>query len=439
MLLPLDLRSWIPEDDPVHFFIHTIEGLSLESLSVNERGTGSRQYPPRMMLTLLLYCYSQGVFSSRKIEQATIRDIAVRYLACNLHPDHDTIARFRRKNAALLQECFEQVLTMAKDGGMLKVGRVSVDGTHMRANASIDNNLTPDRAAEIGTKIKEDVAELLKQAELADEADTEEDGDRLPEALQGREKILERLKKVNEEAEKRAKQRHKKALEEHAEKMRKREEATRKSGSAPKAPPAEPEVKSGEQVNLTDPESRVMRKNNRAGCTQSYNAQAVVCNESMLIIGQHVSQCSNDTQELLPALASIPAGVGQPTEVLADSGYGSRAAAAGLESAGMEGFISIGGESQHRDRSYDYRPRKPKPPPDPKAPWRVAMKKKLETKEGRQIYSERFHTVEPVFGIIKSVFGFRQFSMRGLAKVEAEWSLVSTAYNLKRMFKLQKA
>jgi len=182
-----------------------------------------------------------------------------------------------------------------------------------------------------------------------------------------------------------------------------------------------------------------MRKNNRSSHTQSYNAQAVVCNESMLIVGQHVSQCSNDFLELLPALASIPAGLGQPTEVLADSGYASETAAAGLEAAGIEGFISTGGESQHRDRSYDYRPRKPKQKPEPKAPWRVAMKKKLEAKEGRQIYSERFHTVEPVFGIIKEVLGFRQFSMRGLAKVEAEWTLVSTAYNLKRMFALQRA
>jgi len=440
MLLPEDLRSWIPEDDMVHFVVETIEGLSLsKGLGVNERGTGSKQYPPRMMLMLLVYCYSQGVFSSRKIERATHRDIAVRYLAGNLHPDHDTIARFRRSNPDLLQECFEKVLLLAKDCGILKIGRVSVDGTHIYADASIDKNLTADRAAEIEAQVNKDVEALLAEAEACDAEEGGPDGDTLPEALASREKIRERVRLVREEADRRAVERHEKAVWDHAEKVRKREASADKRGGRIKPPPAAPEVKGGEQINLTDPGSRVMRKSKRSSCTQSYNAQAVVSNESMLIVGNHVSQCSNDSGELLPAVASIPKALGQPGELLADSSYGSATAVEGLKAAGIEGYISIGGESQHRDRSYDYRPREPKPPPDPKAPWRVEMKAKLETEKGRQIYRERFHTVEPVFGIIKEAIGFRQFSMRGLAKVEAEWELVATAYNLKRMFNLLRA
>lgn len=443
LLMPPTLQEWVRDDDMVHFVIEAVEGLTLKGLKTNDRGSGKAQYPPRMMVALLIYCYTQGLFSSRKIEHATYDKVSVRYLTGDTHPDHDTVATFRRKNLGLFTECFKEVLVLATELGVLKVGRVSVDGTLVRANASMDKNLTPERAAEIEQQLDLDIAELLERAEEADRQE-EADGDSLPESLASRQKLKAKIARVKEEAARRAAQRHAEEKSDYEERMERREAKARREGRKPrgrkpKPPPEEPEIRGDEQINLTDRDSRVMKKSKRSGFEQSYNAQAVVSNESMLVVGQRVGQSSSDQGELVADIESVPAELGAPDEVLADSGYGNEAAVAELEGRGMDLYVSVCGESQHRNRSYDYRPRKAKKSAEPKAPWRVKMKRKLEEKEGREIYGERFHTVEPVFGVIKAAMGFRMFSMRGIEKVSAEWELVCTAYNLKRLFGLTRA
>lgn len=432
LLLPPDLRDWIPEDDMVHFVIEAIHGMKLTQLRSNERGSGSAQYPPRMMLSLLVYCYSHGIFSSRKIERATHRDVAVRYLTGDTHPDHDTIATFRRSNSALLKECFVQVLLLAKELKILSVGTVSVDGTQVRANASKAKNVTYDRAGELIEQLELDISELLEQADRSDLVD--KDRESLPKDLARREKLLAKLKEARAKGEARAQKRFEKEQKAYEEKLKAREERSVK-GTEPKAPTSSP--KGDKQINLTDGESRIMRKSKRSSFEQSYNAQAVVDAETMLIVGQRVSQSAVDNNELIPDIEAIPDELGKPREVLADSGYANEKSVKAMEEKGIDPYISVGSENSHRHRRYEFRAKKSERPREPKAPWRIKMKAKLESEEGQAKYQKRFHTVEPVFGIIKQVLGFRQFSVRGLEKVESEWELVSTAYNLKRLFVLQ--
>ena len=187
LLLPPDLREWVPEDDMVHFVIEAVERMTLPSLKINRRGTGSEQYPPRMMLALLIYCYAQGIFGSRRIERATYRDVAVRYLTGDTHPDHDTICTFRRENLEALSEAFLGVLQLARQMGVLKVGAVSVDGTHVAANASKDRNVRYDRAGELDEQLQKDIAELMERAERTDQED-EEDGRKLPDEIARRDR-----------------------------------------------------------------------------------------------------------------------------------------------------------------------------------------------------------------------------------------------------------
>jgi len=434
LLLPPDLRDWIQEDDMVHFVIDAVQGLVLEHLHYNESGSGSPQYPPRMMLSLLLYCYSQAIFSSRKIETATYRNVSVRFLTADTHPDHDTIAAFRSDNPELLKECFVKVVLLANKLGMVKMGKVSVDGSKFRANASKHRNVTAKRADELIPEIEADLAELVKQAEAADQSN-EIDGDKLPESIANRQKLLEKLKVAKAEAERRAKEKHAEKQREYEEKCRKRE--AKQKGPKPKPPPDEPEIDEDQQINFTDPDSRVMRNGSNKAFEQNYNPQAVVDNENGILIGARVSQSGNDFGELLANVESIPEELGLPDQLLADSGYGSGEEVLALEAQGVDMYVCMGREAEQLRRAYEFRPDPPKGSPEPKAQWRVEMKAKLATEEGRKIYGERFHSGEVVFGIIKHVLGFRQFSMRGIEKVVSEWDLIGGAYNLKKMFKLQ--
>jgi len=305
MLLPPDLREWVPADDMVHFVIEAVEGLRLSRLKVNRRGSGSEQYPPKMMLALLVYCYANGIFSSRRIERASYRDVAVRYLSGDTHPDHDTICTFRRENFEAVGEAFLQVLQLARELGLLKLGTVSVDGTHIAANASKDRNVRYDRAAELERRLRQDVQQLLEQAERTDRRE-DDDGQSLPKEIARREKLREKLQQAHRQLEQRAKQQAQSERADYEQKLAEREKRAGKSkGKKPKPPQETPD--DHEQINLTDPDSRLMRKSKREAYTQSYNAQAVVDAEgSQLVLGGHVSRCASDANELEPALESMP-------------------------------------------------------------------------------------------------------------------------------------
>jgi len=395
MLLPVDLREWVPGDDLVHFVIEAVDSMQLPSMAVNRRGTGSEQYPPQMMLALLVYCYSMGVFSSRRIERATYRDIAVRYLSGDTHPDHDTICAFRRQNASVVKEAFVEVLRLASEMKLLKVGTVSVDGTHIRANASKHKSVRYDRAGELERQLRADVEELLRNAEQQDRKD-EADGQSLPEEIARggrlREKMLEARRRLEERA----------AAEARVKDSREGGEQGKGKGGGMtgKGPRAE------EQINLTDPDSQLMRKSKRDSYRQAYNAQAVVDAEgSQLVLATEVLRTPSDANQLEPAIAA---------------------------------YVAISDEEQNV-RRYDYRPPRERRRKVVKDPRLIAMREKLRTEEGRRIYAKRAQTVETVFGIIKAPLGFRQFLLRGLGKVRIEWDLVCLAYNMKRLYSLKTA
>ena len=440
MLLPPDLRDWVAEDDLVHFVISAVERLPLSTFHVNHKGCGDAQYPPHMMLALLLYSYANGLFSSRRIERATYRDLAVRFLCANRHPDHDSICAFRRQNLDAIAAAFVDVLELARELKLLKLGTVSLDGTHIKASASKDQNVTYQRAQELRTQLRQDVQQLLEQAENADQKS--EDPQKLPKEIARREKLLAKMDTACAALEARAQARAAVERAEYEKKLAAREQrAGSAKGPVPQPPKATPEP--DEQINLTDAESNLMRKSKREGYTQSYNAQAVVeAQGTQLIVGARVSDCASDGGQLEKDLASLPETLGRPTRALADCGFADRETFERLGRARpeLELYVSVHREDAHAERRYDFRPPdKIKPPKKLVDPVLVAMADKLKSAEGKAIYRKRASTVEPVFGIIKSVLGFRQFLLRGLKKVSGEWNLVCLAWNLKRLHVLQRA
>jgi len=440
MLLPPDLRDWVAEDDLVHFIIEAVERLPLSAFHVNHKGTGDAQHPPHMMLALLIYCYANGVFSSRRIERATHRDVAVRYLTADTHPDHDTICAFRRKNLGAIAEAFVDVLELARELKILKLGTISLDGTHIKANASKDKNVTYERAAELRQQLRLDIDELMKQAEAADIS--EEDAQKLPEEIKRRQKLLTKMDAACAQLEKRAQERGQKEREEYERKLAEREKRPgNRKGGKPKKPDDKP--RPDEQINLTDEESAVMRKNTREGYTQSYNAQAAVDAEgSQLIVGARVTRSPSDANQLEPGIQSVPEQAGEITGVLADCGYADKEEFKELarQRPEIDLLVSVHREDAHAERRYEYRPPKRiKPPKKVVDPTLVAMAEKLQTPEGREKYRRRACTVETAFGIIKSAMGFRQFLLRGIEKVSGEWTLVAMAYNLKLMHRRAEA
>jgi transposase len=434
MLLPPDLRDWVPEDDLVHFVIGAIEQMPLRSLHVNRRGSGSPQYPPKMMLGLLVYCYANGIFSSRRIERATYRDVAVRFLTAGTHPDHDTICAFRRSNVAAIEEAFLQILQLAKKLRILRVGTISVDGTHIRANASKNKNVRYDRALELERRLKADIAELMRKAEEADDNESD-DGQRLPDEIGRREKLLAKIQAARESLESEARQRAERDQVEYEKKLKARSEREGRKGRAPKPPDPTPPAE--KQRNLTDHDSRLMRKCRRDGFTQSYNAQAAVDVRTMLIVGKSVTMASSDSHELVPAVASVDRSLGRVRCVLADAGYMNGDAFEQLDSEKIRAFVALG-RDHHTQREYDYRPSECTQPSTKtvKDPRLREMARRLDTDVGRWLYKLRNRTSEPVFGIVKSAMGFRQFSVRGIHRVSGEWSLAALAFNFRRLAKL---
>jgi len=423
MLLPVDLRDWVAEDDLVHFVIQAVETMRLPSVKVNTRGTGSRQYPPTMMLSLLIYSYANGMFSSRRIERLTYRDVAVRYLTGDTHPDHDTICTFRRENAAAIREAFVELLRLAREMGLVTVGTVSVDGTHIKANASKQKSVRYDRAGELEDKLREDIDELLSQAEHSD-ASEEADVQKLPEEIARRERLREKLLEARRTLERRA-----------AEKDRDNDGPGCAGGSGDSG---SPKVESSKQINLTDADSCLMRKSRRDSWEQAYNAQAVVdADGSQLVLGAYVIATPSDANELEPALESVSGSTATVERILADGGYVNSKVFKRLEDV-VDLYVAIS-EGEQNERRYDFRPARAKKKNRTTDKRLLAMRAKLSTDEGRRIYAHRAKTVEPVFGTIKAALRFRQFLLRGLSKVHIEWDLVCMAYNVRRMWSLAKA
>ena len=444
LLLPPNLRDWVPDDHLVHFILDAVAALDLRRVKVNERGTGSEQYPPTMMLALLIYSYATGTFGSRRIEQSTHDSVPVRLLTADTHPDHDTICTFRRENQALLTESFVQVLQLAQQLKVLQVGQitVAVDGTKVLANASKHSAVSYERAGQMIAQLELEVGQLIAKAEQADSTPLQ-DGLTIPQEITRRQERKAALTKARAEIEARAQARYAIELAEHEKKMAERaakqERGEKVGGKPPKAPTPEPGP--GDQYNFTDSESRIMKAGNGNHFEQSYNAQAAVDVRSRLIMGGRMSQSPNDKQELVSDLQAIPAAAGSVEAVLIDSGFYSESAVRAVEqtaegqSSGTTVYAAMERKSHHRNVADLERKAEPAPPAAGASVSEV-MKYRLATAAGKQKYKLRQQTVEPVFGIIKSVMGFRRFLLRGLAKVKLEWALVCAAYNLKRLHRL---
>ena len=420
LLLPPSLRDWLPERHLAYFVSDMVDNLDLSAMDAvyGSEKRGQPPYDPLMMTKVLVYGYCVGVFSSRRIERRLVEDIAFRVLAADNQPNFRTISDFRKIHLKTLEGLFEQVLKIALEAGAMKVGRVALDGTKVKASASKHKAMSYDRMLEKEKQLKVDVKRLLEQAEAAD---AEEDalygkdrtGDELPAELERRET---RLKKIKEA---------KRALEERA----------RQKAVAEGKEPKQAEPKDKDQYNFTDPESRIMK--GADGFVQAYNAQAAVEPAFQLIVGQAVTQATNDKEQLIPMLATIEEQSGQrPADVLADSGYCSEKNLEHLDSEQKPERRVIGYIATERQKHDEYK----EPCPRgrlPKGATRVdRMKRKLKTKAGKAVYAARKTIVEPVFGQIKQARGFRQFLLRGINKVRGEWSLLCLTHNILKIYHL---
>jgi transposase len=444
LLLPPNLLDWVPEDHLVHFILDAVAALNLSQIKVNERGTGSAQYPPTMLLGLLIYSYATGTFGSRRIEQNTYDSVPVRLITADTHPDHDTICTFRRENKALLTESFVKVLELAQQLKVLQFGQitVAVDGTKVLANASKHSAVSYERAGEMIEQLELEVKQLVGKAEQADSTPLQ-DGLSIPAEITRRQERKAALEKARAEIEARAQARYAMQLAEHekklAERAAKKERGQKVGGKPPKAPTPDPEPK--DQYNFTDSESRIMKAGQGNHFEQSYNAQAAVEVESRLIVGERVSQAANDKQELRADLQAIAPQVGAVESVLTDSGFYSEEAVRAVEQiaadqpSGTTVYAALERKSHHRSVA-DLEKQAEPGAPLAGASMSEVMKHRLASTSGKQKYKLRQQTVEPVFGIIKSVLGFRHFTLRGLEKVQLEWTLICAAYNFKRLHRL---
>ncbi|HEB51830.1 MAG TPA: IS1182 family transposase [bacterium] len=419
-LLPPSLRDWLPEDHLCYFISDTVDQLDIRPIVKKYRkgGSGNVAYHPRLMLKLLIYAYSTGVFSSRKIARQIEENVAFRVLAAGQAPSHRSICRFRQLHIAEFQELFVQVVQIAAESGLLKMGTLAIDGTKIKANASKRKAMSYGRMQDEEKRLQKEIGALVKAAGDADKLEDVEfgadfRGDEMPDEIQRRKDRL----RVIQDAKKRLEQRKR---EEDAEKIEaeKKADKSKKKGRKRKHPLGKP--KDSDQENFTDPDSRIMKSGSGA-FEQSYNAQAAVDGDQQIVVAAGVTQCAADNGELLPMLDAAIDNTGKaPGQLLADSGYKSEDNFAELETREINAYVSLGREGRSQKA-------------DPDKPATVRMLRKLGSKRGRRRYAKRKHTVEPVFGWVKRCLGFRAFSMRGLANVAGEWALVCLALNLNRM------
>jgi len=439
-LLPPSVDEWVEAKHLARFVVDVVDQLNLSALENRYAGRGKKAYHPSLLVAVLFYGYATGVYSSRALERASHDSVAFRYICANLHPDHDTLAEFRKSFLKELSALFVQILTLAQQMGMLKVGKVALDGTKIKANASAHKALSWKHAIKLEQPLKAEVAELLKKAEAADASDLP-DGLDIPAELERREDRLKGIAAAQAEIERRAKERETGERAEYEAKLAARKSKTERTGRKPGGREPQP-PQSGpadkDQVNLTDSESRILPAPG-GGFVQGYNAQASVDIDSRLIVARHVTQAANDKRELTPALEqlrALPEALGQVTDVVADNGYLSSANVAACAEppegqAPITPSIALSRESHHLPLWDRFAPTPPEPPADAEPMARMAWR--LKTPEGKALYGLRKQVVEPVFGIIKQTLRFRQFLLRGKSKVDGEWDLVCMAYNLKRM------
>lgn len=438
LLLPQDMREWLPEGDLAYFIPDVVETLDLRAILADYDGSqgGKPPYHPAMMVSLLLYGYCVGVASSRRIEEATYRDVGFRVVAADQHPDHDTIAEFRKRHLNALAGLFVQVLALCRESGLVKMGHVSLDGTKVRANASKHKAMSYGRMEAREAELEAIVARLLAEAQRVDD---EEDarygkgkrGEELPNELRHRQSRLKKIREAKRALEQEAKVAAEQRRRELAEQEKKRAESGEKRrGRAPKPPSDKPSPKA--QRNFTDPDSRIMKDGATKSFEQCYNAQAAVDAEAQVIVATNVTQQTNDKQQVKPLIEKTKANTGgeAPKQASADNGYFSEENVAYLEAEEIDPYVATG-RQKHSDRiEAAPRGRIPK-----NATVKERMTRKLRTIRGRCTYSKRKQIVEPVFGQIKGARGFRQFLLRGLDNVSAEWDLICLTHNLLKLFR----
>ncbi|HEY3316215.1 MAG TPA: IS1182 family transposase [Bacillota bacterium] len=441
-LLPPDMRDWLPEGSLALFISDVVDSLDLSGIfrAYEGDGRGRPAYHPAMMVKLLLYGYCTGKASSRKIERATWEDVAFRVLATDQHPDHDSIAAFRQRHLGELRKLFLQVLKMCQAAGLVKLGHVALDGTKVKANASKHKAMSYGRMVETEARLKREIEELLRLAERTDAAEDAKfgkgrSGDELPEELRRREsrllKIREAMAQLEAEAKGEAEDKKQEAEEKLAERERRKDKGDRPGGRPPAVPDPDLAVpKPKAQKNFTDPDSRIMKDSASKAFEQAYNAQIVVDGEAQVIVAAAVTQEANDKGQLVPMLEETAKNLGQmPGTVLADAGYFSTDAMDRGLFHGVDFYVPPD-KQKHGDGL------SPVTDPVPKdAPMTERMRHRLRTEHGREIYAKRKAIVEPVFGQIKEVRGFRRFSFRGLTKVTAEWDLICLTHNLLKLFR----
>lgn len=437
LAFPPNPREWLPEDDLAYFIDEVVGTLDLSAIYANyynARG-GQPPYHPMLMASLLVYCYCMGIASSRKIETATYHLVPLRVLCCDEHPDHDTIAEFRRRNLQALSGLFVQVLRLCQKAGLVKLGHVALDGTKVKANASRHKAMSYGRMEKKAAELEQEVESLLKKAEAAD---SQEDalygkgnrGDELPDELRFKQSRLKKIHEAKQALEQEARQEARGKQAEYEAKKKAWQDKQGRKGKPPQSPSDKPDPK--RQRNFTDPESRIMPSQGKNNFIQGYNCQAAVDEKSQIIVATHVTQEPNDKQQLKPLLDKVKSNMaGQlPKVISADSGYYSDDNCSHLESQQIDGYISTGKHKHGETVVEAPRGRIPKT-----ATTKERMSRKLRTKPGRCTYSKRKHIVEPVFGQIKQFRGFRQFSMRGHDNCQQEWDLIGLTHNILKLFR----
>ena len=418
LLLPAALQEWLPDDHLAYFISDVVDQLDMSKVTARyeRERRGGPPYHPRMMVKVLLYGYCVGVASSRRIAQRLHEDIAFRVLAANNTPDFRTISDFRKDNLDALSGLFVQVLALCQQSGLVKLGHVELDGTKVKANASKHKAMSCQRMKEKAAQLAAEAAELLRQAQAADDEEDrrygkDKRGDELPQELAFREGRLEKIREAMA------------ALE--AEAQAAGEQAEAEGGKRPGAPDDKA------QRNFTDPESRIIPAPGGKDFLQAYNCQAEVDSAHQVIVAARATNQTSDKQQAAAMMEETIDNVGAvPREVSADAGYYSAKAVAELYALGVDPFVAP--EQTRHGRVVPPAPRGRIP--SHLSP-RDRMRRKLQTRRGRQRYALRMQTVEPVFGQIKQGRGFRQFLLRGLEKVNGEWSLICTGHNLLKLFR----
>jgi transposase len=445
LLFPPSLHDWLPDHHLARFLADVVSALDLDAIysSYNDKdGRGLSAYAPAMMIRVLLYGYATGIYSSRKIQAKTYDDVAFRFLSADEHPDHSTLAEFRKRHLQALAGLFLQALQLCSKAGLVKLGHVAIDGTKIKANASKHKAMSYGRRNETEQRLKTEIEALLQQAEQTDAAEDalygkDKRGDELPEELQRRESRLKKIQQAKAELEKEAAEKAEQERAAAEAKLAARREKEAKTGKKPGGRPpqipapeaARPDAKA--QRNFTDPESRIMPDGaNKGSFVQGYNAQAAVDSIAQVIIAAEITQQANDSRQLLPMLKQVEANMGRKAEaVSADAGYWSEANASDEIVAGIDLHVATG-----RIRHGENIATESGPPPELSTP-KQRMQHKLRTEAGRSVYRRRKVIVEPVFGQIKEQRGFRRFSLRGLERVRAEWKLVCAVANLLKLFR----